>query len=172
MWIQATVSQACYPLLAVFSKSATDYCAAPGISTVSPGLMPCRARRHAGTCGSKSSSAMDLVRKITTARVRPARFCWCPNLDQLLAARQTGSFSGVQKLSVFQSAETRVSSRLHVVVGKVGSKPLVYAFIEQNSHSVFGREKLVGLVQCANGHLACHGRESLQELFQRLARLQ
>jgi hypothetical protein len=43
--------------------------------TTRPGFIDCNATRASGACGNKSFRAIDLVRKITTAILRPARFC-------------------------------------------------------------------------------------------------
>jgi hypothetical protein len=46
-----------------------------GTFAISPGLMEARTAKQAGTCGNSSCKAIDFVRKMTTAILRPARFC-------------------------------------------------------------------------------------------------
>src|ERR1700730_11520418 len=44
-----------------------------GTFAISPGLMEARTAKQAGTCGNSSCKAIDFVRKMTTAILRPAR---------------------------------------------------------------------------------------------------
>jgi hypothetical protein len=49
---------------------------------------------------------------------------------------------------------------------QVVSKPLIHTFVEQNPHSGFGGQKLLGFLKRGDGHLAANARKSLQKFFE------
>src|SRR5215472_9989040 len=50
---------------------------------------------------------------------------------------------------------------------QVISQSLIDTPVEQNPHSGFGREKLLGFFECGDSHLARNARESFEEFLER-----
>jgi hypothetical protein len=81
---------------------------------------------------------------MTTAILRPLRFCsvfkTSIHCQQHLKA---SGFSSIQKLAILQPAKTAYCADL--VLKQILAESLIYTLVEQNLHSGFSREKLVGL---------------------------
>jgi len=66
---------------------------------------------------------------------------------------KSGGFCFCQKFTVLESPEAGEPRRLALVPRQVISQFLIEALVEQDPHSRFGGQKVLGFFECGDGHL-------------------
>lgn len=82
---------------------------------------------------------------------------------------KAGGFRRIQKIAVLETSQTRVLRRLDVMLREVVAQALIHTLIEQNPHSGLRSEKLTGLFEYGDRHLARNRGKTFEKLLDRLA---